>query len=142
MHEEQLKEMLDEPCSCSTNFSEGYHPWCDLCFLSEVKESFYCPEHEVESHDGYYEDDESSENEAHTGERRPHDCYCCACALLQDFSENTPVEISTRKVKNVPLYFKSIDPEEFRVSFLDPASKRIVSTDCRNITSIRYNKYE
>ncbi|GIN19869.1 MULTISPECIES: hypothetical protein [Bacillaceae] len=139
LQEEQVNEKLDGTCSCSTGYFEQ-QPCCDLCFLSEVKEDFYCPEHQIDSEYGYDEDDDSSENYPH--EKRSHDHHSCACGIFRDFVENVPVEISTSKDKNIPLYFKSIDLDECRVSFFDPASERIISTDCRNITSIRYNKYE
>lgn len=141
LHKEQLKERLDESCNCSAGYPERHESSCDLCFLSEVKENFYCPEHQVESHGGHYYDDESSE-EIYRDETESHDCRGCACGILRDFSENTPVEISTSKVKNVRLYFKYLDPDRSRVSFWDPSSERSVSTDCRNITSIRYMKDE
>ncbi|MFS0646794.1 hypothetical protein [Siminovitchia sp. 179-K 8D1 HS] len=135
LHEATTKNHGDS-CSCFTDSLRSNHT-CDLCFLSEITEDFYCQVHGHTSHN--YEElnaDESSSSE----KERHHDCHGCACELLQNLPENTPVEISTSKEKNVFLYYKSINTKGCKVSFQEPENRDSITVDCRDIFSIRYNK--
>lgn len=138
MLQEAATKSQDHSCGCFDDSLRNFYT-CDLCYLSEIMDNFYCFKHD-NSHESYdYKELDIGESSSLEKDGH-HDCRGCACELLQKFPKNTPVEISTSKVKNVLLYYQSIDPSECAVSFHDPENMEEITADCRDIYSIRYNK--